>query len=219
MTPEAQVVFFKKIRSLFSRATVGVALMAKKKYRIGSDDLVKVRNLCVLFSQVWPHLKVRLSAIDAAAWEDGFLKGTAYDDDFIALLDTRPPKVSLSMLKSQQEVAKKKEQEKQQMICSEVAQQREAVLDAQWKFFQSALRQDQSMLSKVKLVPAKIKARLHEKAVVHRQQQGEAGQKATNGYQAGCFCIGPLLFPFLIDLGMAEYGAPFQGQICNRFQL
>ena len=85
--------------------------------------------------------------------------------------------------KSQKEVAQKQEREKQNAIHSEVESQREAVQDAQWKFFCTALRQDQAMLSKVKMVPEKVKAKLHEKAVLQRKQQSEAGAKATSGYQ------------------------------------
>ena len=183
MTPAAQQIFFQKIKSLFQRSTVGVPLPAKKKYRLSQEELPKVRNLCVLFSQLWPHLKVRLPEIESRKWESGFVQGTSYDDDFVALLETRPSKVALSMLKSQKEAAQKQEREKQNAIHSEVESQREAVQDAQWKFFTTALRQDQAMLSKVKLVPEKVKAKLHEKSVLQRQQQSEAGQKATTGYQ------------------------------------
>ena len=159
MNGVAQQVFFQKVRALFSRATVGVALNAKKKYRLSSDELVKVRNLSVLFAQVWPHLQAHLPSIEATQWELGFVEGTAYDDDFYALLDSRPAKVPLSMLKSQKEAARKKEQEKQQLICSEVAEQRNAVQEAQWKFFCSALRQDQGKLLQVQVRPCKPRKR------------------------------------------------------------
>ena len=183
MTPAAQIIFFKKVRALFARSTVGVALHAKKKYRMTAEDLPKVRNLCVLFAQVWPHLKGRLPEAEAQKWEAGFVQSTSFDDDFNTLLETRPSKVSLSMLKSQQEAARKQEVEKESMIHSEVAAQKEAVQEAQWKYFCSALSQDQATLNKVHLVPAKVKAKLHEKAVGHRQKQAEAGRKATQGYQ------------------------------------
>lgn len=185
MTIPAQVIFFEKVRALFTRATTGVALHAKKKYRLGPDDVAKVRNLSVLFGQLWPHLKGRLPAVDAKTWEEGFLQTTTFDDDFYTLLETRPSKVSLSMLKSQQEAAKRQEVEKESLIHSEVAAQKEAVQEAQWKYFCSALVQDQTTLKKVHGVPAKVKAKLHEKAVLHRQKQADAGRKATQGYQAG----------------------------------
>ena len=183
MTSAAQVIYFKKVKALFQRSTVGVSLAAKKKYRLTQEELTKVRNLCVLFSQLWPHLKARLPEIESRKWESGFVQGTSYDDDFVSLLETRPSKVAWSMLRSQKEAAQKQEREKQNAILSEVETQREAVQDAQWKFFCTALRQDQALLSKVKGVPEKVKAKLHEKAVVQRLQQSEAGQKATTGHQ------------------------------------
>lgn len=183
MNPEGQVVLFQKIRSLFSRATVGVPIHAKKKYRLTFEELAKVRNLCVLYAQVFPHLQSRMAPEEAKKWEAGFVEGTTYDDDFNTLLESRPSKFALSMLKSRREAARQQEIEKQNLICCEVAAQKEAVQEAQWKFFCSALKQDQAMLAKVKTVPAKIKAKLHEKAVLHRQKQAEAGLKATAGYQ------------------------------------
>ena len=73
--------------------------------------------------------------------------------------------------------------EKQQLIHSQVEEQREAVQSAQWKFFVTALRQDQLSLGKVKQVPVQVKARLHAKTVALRKEQADAGERATSGYQ------------------------------------
>ena len=56
MTAEAQELFFKRVRHRFSRATVGIPVQNKKKYRLTPDELNSLRNVTVLFSQVWPHL-------------------------------------------------------------------------------------------------------------------------------------------------------------------
>ena len=74
-------------------------------------------------------------------------------------------------------------QEKQQLIHSQVEEQREAVQSAQWKFFTTALRQDQITLGKVKQVPVQVKAKLHAKTVAMRREQADAGERATTGYQ------------------------------------
>ncbi|CAK9042526.1 Uncharacterized protein SCF082_LOCUS24459 [Durusdinium trenchii] len=78
--------------------------------------------------------------------EESFMAGT--NDDFAALLDTRPQRVALSMLRSQKVKAMKRNQEQQSMILSEVAEQREKVTEAQWNYFVSALKQDQTSLQK-----------------------------------------------------------------------
>ena len=75
-------------------------------------------------------------------------------------------------------------EEKQQLIHCEVQAQKEAVTAAQWKFFETALVQDQALMSKVKRVPLTIKSKLHAKLVEQRQSQADAGQKAATGYQA-----------------------------------
>lgn len=112
-----------------------------------------------------------------------FRDGAAADNDFFHFLDSRPPKIAISMLKSQKAQALRAGQEKQELIHSEVSAQREAVVSAQWAYFESALRQDHLQLHKVQQVPSKVKAKLHEKMVVARKEQSDSGAKATKGYQ------------------------------------
>ena len=126
---------------------------------------------------------------DAEDLEKRFCEGTSADDDFVPFLEGRPSAIALSMMRSQKVQAQKKEQEKQSLIHADVIAQREAVTEAQWKFFQSALKRDQLELAKVQLVPGIVKAKIHQKTVVARKQQVEAGQKATQGYQAWFDCI------------------------------
>ena len=88
------------------------------------------------------------------------------------------------MLKCQRESARKQQQQKEALIMSDVAEQREAVQAAQWKFFVSALKQDQALLAKVYEVPTKVKAKIHNKMVTARKQQAEAGEKSSSPNQS-----------------------------------
>ena len=56
MVPLAQAIFFEKVWFMFRRATVGIPVAGKKKYRLSSEELVQQRNLSVLFNQCLPHL-------------------------------------------------------------------------------------------------------------------------------------------------------------------
>ena len=134
--------------------------------------------------------KQKLPPSDANALEKRFCEGNSADDDFQLFLETRPAKVSVSMLKSQKAQAQRQEQERQNLIHADVAVQREAVTDAQWKFFQAGLKRDHSEMNKLHQVPAAVKAKIHQKVVMARKQQAEAGQKATQGYQARTFEFG-----------------------------
>ena len=186
MMAGAQSMLFAKVRNLFSRATAGVPIATKKKYRLSAEELIQVRNLTILFYEVFSYFKTKVSEEDAVKWEEAFLSGRTVDDDFMALLEAKPSKVALSMLKSKKVEAQRKEEEKQSMILMEVSHQKEAVTQAEWSWFQSALRQDQALLSRVAQVPMKVKSALHAKAVHQRKQQAESGQKATQGYQDIC---------------------------------
>lgn len=55
MTGPAQELFFRKVWRLFNRATVGIALANKKRYRMTGDELTEQRNLAVLFAQLFPQ--------------------------------------------------------------------------------------------------------------------------------------------------------------------
>lgn len=187
MTPSSQLAFFQKVRNLFERATVGIPIQSKKKYRLNPDELARFRNLCCLFTQAFPALAVKIPEEEAKGIEQSFVEGTSVDDDWLPFLDSRPKKISLSMLRSRKEEAKKQQHEKQQLMYSDVAAQREAVTSAQWNLFCSGLKQDQAMLEKVKAVPSQLKAKLHAKTVSRRRDQAIAGEKATKGYQARVF--------------------------------
>lgn len=73
--------------------------------------------------------------------------------------------------------------EKQSLIHCEVQAQKEAVTTAQFKFFETALKQDQALISKVQTVPTTLKAKMHTKLVQQRQSQADAAQRAATGYQ------------------------------------
>ena len=182
MSPAGQLVFFKRVKALFARATVGIPLASKKKYRLAADELAKERNVAVFYSQVWAHLKSRIPEEEWPKWQVGFVEGKCLDD-FLPFLDTRPSKISLSMLRSQKLVAERLAREKESVIYSEVSSQRKAVLDAQFKYLEHALAADQAKLAKVSQVPGRVKAKLHEKMVAMRQKQAEAGRQACQGYQ------------------------------------
>ena len=191
MNGHSQKLFFQKVRNMFARVTVGIPVANKKKYRLSPEELVKVRNLCCFVSQIWPFLSSRIPEIEATDKAKAFVEGTSEDMDFACFLESRPPKFALSMMKSYQEDVKKQEQEKQQVIFSEVAAQREAVVAAQWSFFKTALLSDQATLEKISQVPNYVKAKLHAKAVMRRKQQSDAGEKATRGYQDICSQLSP----------------------------
>lgn len=91
---------------MFARATVGIPVASKKKYRASNEELLRYRNLACLFCQVWPTLSTRLPADEAKLMEKSFAEGSSVDDDFLPFLDSRPSKIALSMLRSRKEEAK-----------------------------------------------------------------------------------------------------------------
>ncbi|CAL1152126.1 unnamed protein product [Cladocopium goreaui] len=175
MTPTAQTMFFQKVRAMFSRATVGIQPSQKKRYRLSQEDLIVQRNLAVL--------KAKLPGELGAELDSRFTSGTNLDADFLPFLQSRPQRIAVSMLPSYKVQAQRDAEEKQSLIHCEVQAQKEAVTTAQFKFFETALKQDQALISKVQTVPTTLKAKMHTKLVQQRQSQADAAQRAATGYQ------------------------------------
>ena len=66
----------------------------------------------------------------------------------------------------------------------QVTEQRQAVLEAQWKFFVKGLESDQAKLAKCATVPSKVASKLHMKEVLQREGQIQKGHETVQKYQA-----------------------------------
>ena len=176
MTALAQKTLFKRVKALFYRQTATVPVQAKKKYRIGEEALKALRNMICLWSQLQPHLETRLSPPEAAKWEEDMSSGSSRDEDIKYILEMLPERLSLSMLPSSKTIAQEQAVEREQRICLEVEKQRMDVVEAQWKFFQSALQRDQAQIESIKEAPKKIANKLHQKRVQHMATQAKAGE-------------------------------------------
>ena len=184
MTEQAQEIFFAKVKAKFDKVSAGLATKDKKKMRASTEELVSVRNLSVLFAQFLPHLKIRLGAEESDAWRAAFISSVHKDEDLKHFLGSRPAKLSLSMLPSQRETAERQRQEDQKVRHMEVETQRLEVQAAEWKYFTTALKNDQELLKQAADVPRLVKNRLHAKTVVYRRNQAAAAEEALRGYQA-----------------------------------
>jgi hypothetical protein len=182
LTSEGQSVLFSRITSDFAKQTACVPVAQKRKYRASQPDLLNLRHMMCIWAQFKPHMLTRVGSADVLAWEDALRTSSARDDDFVAILQTRPKILSLSMFPSQRDLAQQKAQDRDDLICLDVERERVDVRTAKWKFFKSALNRDHLRLSQVKDVPIKVQAATHRKEVVMRQQQADNGEKAVMGY-------------------------------------
>lgn len=185
MTPSSQELLFQRIRASFDKTTGTIPTAQKKKYRLSQDELMKLRNLCVLFDQVLGHLQSRLPPDELTAWKDDFRTSSKRDEDFNCILLARPPRFALSMLPSQQEAAKVDMREQEQKKLEDKETQQREVVQAQWQFFCGALKRDHSKLEVVNAAPRLVRQKLHAKQVLHRSQQAKEGERACKGYQDG----------------------------------
>lgn len=201
MTEQAQEIFFAKVKAKFDKVSAGLATKDKKKMRASTEELVSVRNLSVLFAQFLPHLKIRLGDEESDAWCAAFISSVHKDEDLKHFLGSRPAKLSLSMLPSQRETAERQRQEDQKVRHMEVETQRLEVQAAEWKYFTTALKNDQELLKQAADVPRLVKNRLHAKTVVYRRNQAAAAEEALRGYQDNFLRV---LWISKLDLAKAE---------------
>ena len=100
----------------------------------------------------------------------------------------------MSMLASQQEFAQKDLAEAEQRKVLDKELQQAEVDEAQWKFFQGALKRDHSKILQAHAAPRLVKQRLHAKSVAHRSKLASEGEAACKGYQetsweSVCVCV------------------------------
>ena len=182
MNAEAQVLFFMRVKAQFDRATTGIPVNQKKKYRMSTEELMKVRNTCVLFQQCF-HFLLTQAGADAEAWRTAFIEGV--DEDWKVLLEARPSKMAMSMLVSVQDRARQQLLQKESCAMQDVEEQRQEVLKAEWTLFRKSLEKDQQTLQQAADAPRKVRCLQHAREVEHRNQQAADGLKAAKGYQAG----------------------------------
>ena len=182
MTAEAQVLFFMRIKAQFDRATTGIPVNQKKKYRMSTEELMRVRNTCVLFQQCF-HFLFTQAGSEAEEWRTAFIQGS--DEDWKVLLEARPSKMALSMLQSVQDRARQQLIQKEATAMQDVEDQRQEVMKAEWLLFQTSLEKDQQTLAQAAEAPKRVKSLQHAREVEHRNQQAADGMKAAKGYQAG----------------------------------
>ena len=119
--------------------------------------------------------------MEAASWRLGFIEGN--DEDWKILLDARPSKVAMSMLRSVQDQARQALLQKEAVAMQDVEEQRQEVIKAEWALFCKSLEKDQQTLQQAADAPRKVKSMQHARQVEHRQQQAADGLKAAKGYQ------------------------------------
>ncbi|CAE7238938.1 unnamed protein product [Symbiodinium sp. CCMP2592] len=180
MTASAQVLLFKRVQEQFNRTTTGIPVNQRKKYRLTSEDLVKLRNCCVLFEQCFHFLEAQVGS-EAVSWRESFING--HDEDWRVLLDVRPSTVALSMLQSVQEKARETLLQKENIAMKDVEDQRQQVLEAEWKLFCSGLKKDQETVKLASDAPRQVKMLQHAREVEQRKSQAADGLKAASGYQ------------------------------------
>lgn len=88
------------------------------------------------------------------------------------------------MLPSQQELARTKAHERQQLICLTVETQRLEVRQARFNFLKAALLRDHMVIETIKEVPEKAKQLEHVKQVRQRTEQAQRGEEAVQAYVA-----------------------------------
>ena len=183
MTENAQAMFFKRVLSTWNRSTASFPVAMKKKYRLNGEELQNLRNVIVLFEQLWPHISTRLPADKVKSWEEDIASNSKRDADMIQLLNTRPPRFSLSMLISEQDSAKKTMLDNEQKRIDDKESQQAEVDAAQWSFFKGALKRDHAKMELAQSAPRLVKQKLHHKQVQHRQKLVAEGEHACKGYQ------------------------------------
>ena len=115
------------MRQTFLRESAIVPVADKKKYRIGKDAGLRIRNMIVLVAQAFPLLVNRYTAEDLANLVNSIGTSDYADSDWLEILDARPLKFAMSMLRSSRAAEHKKIVMSQQAALADVHKEQQEV--------------------------------------------------------------------------------------------
>ncbi|CAK9079166.1 unnamed protein product [Durusdinium trenchii] len=154
LSAEGQRLLFTRVRKTFDRVTGMVPTHLKKKYRLTTEELLRMRNLVALFSQISGNIQSRTTPEEFGQWISDVESGLGRDEDLLHLIHRRPQTFSMSMLLSHQDKAKDDLQETERKKTELVETQRQEVVAAQFRYFCTALEQDHTLMETVQKAPA-----------------------------------------------------------------
>ena len=181
MTEESQTYLFTRVRMQFEKSTAIIENPAdRRRYRLCEDDLMGLRNLMCLWSQIRAFCSTRLGTFPD--FDHAITAGNSKDHELREILDQKPARFSLSMLPSAQKHALEEVRAAEEGATLEAETERLKVREARWHWFQAALTRDQVLLRQVVAAPEKIQAMKHRKQMSWRLVQAKNGEKVVRSY-------------------------------------
>lgn len=181
MDGPTQGILFLRIRKAFERATAIIDQPSdRKKYRMNEEDLMNLRNLVCLWTQIRCFCSTRTKEFEAL--DQSIRLNNSKDHELQAILDARPSQFGISMLPCAQKEAVDTLRSEEEGRVMEVEKEHLAVRDARWSYFKNALLRDQEKLKMVQDAPSKLEALKHRKQIAFRLQQAKVGEKVIKSY-------------------------------------
>ena len=180
LTEWGQFLLFSRIISDFSAATALVEVKSKKRYRAKEADLMQIRNLIALWTQI--RGLCQAGKMDIQEFEKKLVKGNHVDEEVQDVLLQRPRAFALSMMPSQKQHMQQVAETREQAMLGEVEQQRLEVRHAKFDFLKKALKRDQLQLTRIQAAPAKLSALQSRTEAVWREEQAALGERAVHNW-------------------------------------
>eukprot|EP00435_Cladocopium_sp_Y103_P031849 s1407_g8.t1 len=181
----AQANLFYRIRTSFEKSTAIIDNPAdRKRCRKTEEELIQLRNMMALWSQIRAFCSTRLSKFDE--FETAVTQGNTKDFELREILDQRPSSFSVSMLMSYQKQAMEDILAAEEGATLEAETERLKVRDARWSWFKGALERDQGIVRQIGSAPEKIQALRHRKQMAWRLVQAKNGEKLVRSYMEKC---------------------------------
>ena len=180
LSAKAQEMLFTRIRLHFERATAIVdEVSEKRRYRMCDDDIVALRNLLCLWTQVADFLSSRMDGFEA--FQEALRNGSTVDAEFHDVMLHRPSVFALSFLPRAQVAAMDEVKKHEEVVSMEAQRQRLEVREARWKYFASALERDQETLRQVQDAPQEAVHHSSPEADGLQNGAGEGGRAHHQG--------------------------------------
>ena len=154
MTADSQTYLFTRVRMQFEKSTAIIENPAdRRRYRLCEEDLMSLRNLMCLWSQIRAFCSTRLGTF--SDFDHAITSGNSKDHELREILEQKPARFSLSMLPCAQKHALEEVRAAEEGATLEAETERLKVREARWQWFQAALARDQVLLRQVVAAPEK----------------------------------------------------------------
>jgi hypothetical protein len=175
---DAQRHFFQRLFIDYERETAGLEISGRKRYRKNDDELMQLRVLCGLWSQIKSFCASQMPGAMFTKFNDDLMLTSRRDEEIHEIVFLQPRSVGVSHFSSMRDHVVKVKTELNKVAAGEMEQMFFELRDKQFQYFNSQLISDWKMIETVRGALQALDTATHQKKVRWLRELSERGEAA-----------------------------------------